>query len=118
MNLNELIINTLKPLNVPVSFHKNIEKENCYITFFVYNQKGELYSEGEEIETGYYIQVDVWSKGNYIDIVKQVKQLLKYKGFIRQNEYDLYESDTNIYHKCIRFFYLNNKRKDDENGNS
>ncbi|MCH4198532.1 MAG: hypothetical protein LKF87_08195 [Clostridium tyrobutyricum] len=56
--------------------------------------------------TAHYVQVDVWSKTDYINIVKEVKEKLISVGFKRLNEADLYEKDTKIYHKGMRFYYL------------
>lgn len=104
--INKLIIDSLKPLGFPVAFQKYSGNESTYITFFEYLQKGEAFSENEEEGTGHYIQVDVWSKEDYMNLVKAVKEKLINAGFKRKDEHDLYESDTGIYHKCIRFFYL------------
>lgn len=108
MSINNLIIDTLEPLNIPVNFQTYEGTEETYITFFTYLEQGESFADDEEKTTGHYIQVDVWSKGNYNKLVKQVKELLKQVGFKRKYEIELYESDTKIYHKCIRFFYTEN----------
>lgn len=107
--INALIINTLKPLNIPVGFQKYSGKEDTYITFHEYIASGESFEDDEEIFTGHYIQVDVWSKTSYEVLVKNIKKLLKEKGFKRLNEVDLYEKNTGLYHKGIRFFYLEEK---------
>ena len=38
--------------------------------------------------------------------MKEVKRLLINAGFKRLNEIDLYEEDTKIYHKGLKFYYL------------
>ena len=53
--------------------------------------------------------MDIWSKGDYTQLVSKVKKLLISCGFKRVNEEDLYESDTEIYHKGIRFYFLEEK---------
>ncbi|WP_432408638.1 hypothetical protein [Wukongibacter sp. M2B1] len=106
--INKLIKDTLKPLGIPVDFHKRKEKATTYITFFEYLQQGESFSDDDEETTGHYIQVDVWSKVNYNSIVTQVKELLGNVGFRRKSEYDLYEEETSVYHKVLRFFYVEN----------
>ena len=108
MNMNKVILEALKPIGIPVSFQIYSGEKESYITFFIYNEKGEMFAEDEEAITGVYIQVDVWTKGDYTDIVKRVKELLKLEGFQRSSEIDLYEDDTGIYHKGIRFFYAQN----------
>lgn len=107
--INKLIIDTLKPLKVPVSFQKYSGKSKEYITFHEYSVNGEEYEDDIEVMTGHYIQVDIWTKGDYTQLVNTVKELLSNAGFKRLNEQDLYESDTDIYHKGIRFYYLEQK---------
>ena len=103
--MNTLIINTLKPIGVPVTFQNYAGKETTYITFFTYLEQGEEFADDEEIVTGHYIQVDVWSKGNYMEVVNEVKERMKQAGFRRRSEYELYEKDTKIFHKVLRFVY-------------
>ena len=104
--INKLIIDTLKPLKIPVSFQKHNGKAQTYITFHEYLESGEEYEDDEETLTAHYIQVDVWSKADYTDIVKTIKELLLKAGLKRLNEIDLYEEDTKIYHKGLKFYYL------------
>jgi len=105
--INKLVIEALKSLNVPVSFQRYNGKQSIYITFFNYLEKGEQYADNEEKATGYYIQIDVWSKNDYTELIENVKNAMEAAGFIRTSAADLFESDTKIYHKAIRFFYLN-----------
>lgn len=104
--INKLIINTLKPLNIPVCFQRYSGKSETYITFHEYLETGEEYEDDEESLTSHYIQIDVWSKSDYTSLVKEVKNLLITAGFQRLNEADLYEEDTKIYHKGLKFYYL------------
>lgn len=103
---NKLMIELLQPLQVPVSFQKYTGKATTYISFHEYHQTGEEFEEDAEAFTGHYIQVDVWSKTDYSDLVLNVKNLLTVAGFKRLDEADLYEPDTGLYHKGLRFFYL------------
>jgi hypothetical protein len=64
------------------------------------------YADNKETSLGYHIQVDVWSSGNYGALVDSVLDTLKQAGFRRKYVTELYESDTEIYHKVIRVFYL------------
>ena len=102
--INSLILQALRPLRVPVSFQKYSGKESTYITFFSYLEQGEQYADNEEKETGYYIQLDVWSKNDYTELVENVTNAMKAAGFRRTSAVDLFEEDTKIYHKAIRFF--------------
>ena len=106
MSLNKMIIDTLKPLGVPVAFQTYEGKEKTYITFFEYNQFSALNADDEEQQTAHFIQVDVWSKGDYTSIVQQVKERMIAAGFRRTSEVDLFEQETKTYHKAIRFSYV------------
>ena len=107
--INKLIIDTLKPLKIPVVFQKYSGKSKEYITFHEYSSNGQEYEDDLEVMTGHYIQVDIWSKGDYTQLVSKVKDLLISCAFKRLNEEDLYENDTEIYHKGIRFYFLEEK---------
>lgn len=104
--INKLIIETLRPLKVPVAFQRYSGKAETYITFHEYLALGEEYEDDEESLTAYYVQVDVWSKVDYTDIVKNIKELLLKAGFKRLSEVDLYEEDVKIYHKGLKLYYL------------
>ncbi|MFS1511753.1 hypothetical protein VQL36_04850 [Chengkuizengella sp. SCS-71B] len=103
MSINSIIINALKNIGLPVNFQTYFGDEKTYITFFEYNQKSRLNADDEEQRTAHFIQVDVWSNTDYTDIVSQVKQAMKSNGFTRTSEADLYEKETGIFHKVIRF---------------
>lgn len=104
--INKIIIDALNPLKIPVAFQKYSGKAETYITFHEYLAEGEEYEDDEEALIAHYIQVDVWSKADYAYVVKNIKELLLKTGFKRLNEIDLYEEDTKIYHKGLKFYYL------------
>ena len=104
--MNKLIIESLKPLNIPVNFQKYTGSADTYITFYNYFTSGEAFEDDSESITGYYLQIDVWSKTDYTEIVDKTRNLLIDKGFKRLNEFDLYEDDTKTYHKVMKFYYM------------
>jgi len=105
--INSLVMTKLKLLGVPVSFRTYSGKASTYITFFCYNEQGEDWAENSEIATGYSIQVDIWSKGDYSDLAVQVRIALETVGFKRTTAQDLpYEPDTALFHKALRFSYI------------
>jgi hypothetical protein len=94
------------PLGVPINFQQYTGKASTYITFFNYLEQGEQFSDDVETGIGYYIQIDIWSKDDYTDIVNSVCTAMQNSGFMRISGADLYESDTGYYHKALRYFYL------------
>jgi hypothetical protein len=107
--INKLVIDTLKPLGVPVGFQKYSGQESTYITFHEYLQAGEEFEEDEEAFTEHYLQVDIWSKTDYTTLGGNVKTLLISAGFKRLDEADFYEPDTGLYHKGLKFYFLESK---------
>ncbi len=106
MTVNELILNTLKPLGVPVGFQTVSQTADTYITYFCYLEQNTLYADDVENAKEFYVQVDIWSKENYSNIVERVKSAMKVAGFIFLDGRDLYENGTKIYHKALRFYYM------------
>lgn len=102
--MNSEILAALKDIGVPVRFQTYTGKEETYITFFTYLDKPELYSDDREIITGNYIQIDVWSRKDYTELVDRVHQYIIEAGFRKLNFYDLYEDELKVYHKVMRFF--------------
>ncbi|WP_213950378.1 hypothetical protein [Tepidanaerobacter syntrophicus] len=104
MSINQDVIIALNDIKVPVSFQSYTGDADTYITFFTYLDKPEQHADDKELVTGHYVQVDVWSKGDYTKLVKTVHQKMLGAGFTKQSFYDLYEDDVKIYHKAMRFF--------------
>lgn len=108
MSLNSLVINTLKPTNTLVRFQSLWDTDGSpktYILFFDANTRGSHHGDDRELSTEHLIQVDIYNKGDYTNLVKQVKDLMIDAGFRRQMETESYENDTKYYHKTIRFLY-------------
>lgn len=48
-------------------------------------------------------QIDVWSRTNPDPIAVEVDRIMKTIGFVAHNRIDLYEDDTKIYHRALRY---------------
>lgn len=105
ININEFIINTLSPINVPKSLLIYEGTETTYIVFSEYLQQADSFSEDEEDITSHYIALNLYTKGNNTELVTQIKTLMKNADFKRQSEHDLYEKDTKYFNHVFRFFY-------------
>ena len=105
--MNQLIINALKTLNIPISFAKYTGTDTTYLIFKVILEQGEKFSNDEEESTGYYIQLNLFSKSDYSSLVSQIKMLMKSANFKRLSDYDAdFEADTGYFNHVFRFFYL------------
>lgn len=104
---------------IPVSFLRYEGKADTYITYME-TDKENSYSGDDEI-IGYvdYYDFDIYSKGNYLDILKELKKILKANGFYwepSQDSQDMYENDTGYYHKTVCFSYMRNEEEENEDG--
>lgn len=80
-----------------------------YIEYEIFDENGEEWAENKEIATTYYVQVDIFSKDDYTDLENKIKEKMINAGFIRFMCADLYEQDTQLFHKAMRFLIsLNN----------
>ncbi len=105
--MNEKIMEVLKALNIPVTFQVYKGTAKTYITFFEYNMQNEEYSEDEIEIQGYYYQIDIWSVEDYTELVTKTKELLEANEFKFIDQEDLYEKDTKIFHKGLRYWIPN-----------
>jgi hypothetical protein len=92
--------------SIPVSFLNYNGKATTYITYQSISNSGTLSGDDEIIGYIDYYDFDIYSKGNYFNIVKEVKKIMKANGFVWQpsmSSEDMYEEDTGYYHKTLCF---------------
>ena len=105
MSLSSLILLTLANVGAPVAYYHYTGDESTYVRFFPMPQT-HFSADDDETYTTHYIQVDIFSPGYYLNLVKETKKLLKQAGFRKNFEDELYEKDTKLYHKVLRFYYI------------
>lgn len=90
--------------NNKVYFLHNSKPISPYITYEIIDESGEMWVEGKEIAVTYYVQVNIFSKTNdYSELENKIKEHMMRAGFERAMSADLYEKDTELYHKAMRF---------------
>lgn len=105
--INNLIVNALNPLGIPISYQKYSGTATTYITFFYYLIQTEDFSEDEEETTGYYVQLNLYYKNDIGDLKEQIINNLKNNGFKKKDIRDFpYDADTGLYWTAISVFYL------------
>lgn len=93
-------------VDIPVEFLRHNGSETTYITYQNINIDGTLSGDDEIIGYFDYYDFDIYSKGNYFKIVKEVKRILKEAGFMWQpsmSSEDMFEDDTGYFHKTLCF---------------
>lgn len=109
--MNNLIEKTLSDFTVngkkiPVKFLRYNGNEETYITYMMTDADSVLHGDDELLNYVEYYDFDVYSKGNYKPIVKELKALLESAGFmweVERTSEDIYEDDTKYYHKTLCF---------------
>lgn len=112
--MNELIEQILANFTVddtpiPVSYMFYEGHGEPYVVFMQENADNSLSGDDELIGYVDYYDFDVYAKGNYNNIVKSLKQILVANGFVWQpsrSSADMYETETEYYHKTLNFAYL------------
>lgn len=103
MNIREKTKKALSVLSIPSGYQEIVNPPDTYITFFEYDYEYD-YSEDEVIRAIYVVQVDLWTKSpKYKDLEKQIINAMENEDFYIDDEEDLYEKDTTMYHKAFRF---------------
>lgn len=105
------VYKTLRPLGIPVQWQlrPDIGDHKFVVSFHFFNEGGLLYGDGEEELEGGTCQIDIFSTTDYTKLAKQIKKLMKERGFVP----DSMQSDTiedlgasKLYHKILLFDYI------------
>jgi len=73
------------------------------VTYFEIDNTGSLYADNQEIGSTILFQIDPWSKSSVTDIAKEIDTIMTGLDFVRVSAPDLYESDTKVHHKAMRY---------------
>ena len=104
MNINKLITDTLKSLNIPIRYRLYSGDATTYITFFEMNNFNENYSDDKNETNVHSLQIDLWTKSDPTNLKKEIRTALK-NVFYNVTFNDLYESDTKVYHIAFRCYF-------------
>lgn len=110
MDIIEIIAEALESISkrgitvVQGWYDENIN--NTHITFCELSDRSNNISDDEEEDVAHTIQIDIWSKKDEWKLKKEVKKLMLSNDFGYIDGQDLFETDTKIYHKALRFSYL------------
>lgn len=104
MTIKSKVNATLKPIGLPVGhYYLTDPKSDHYITFFIYDVDYERSDDKTKI-VAFTIQVDLWSKkSEYQEYENQIKSAMETADFFLDDEEELYEFDTKLFHKGMRF---------------
>lgn len=91
---------------IPVAYMYYQGHGEPYIVYMEVDADNSLSGDDDLIGYVEYYDFDIYAKGNYTQIVDEVKRLLKQNGFVWQlskSSADMYEVETGYYHKTLNF---------------
>ena len=89
---------------VPVAHLRYRGKETTFVTWTITAESPALSADNEPLYSVVSVDVDVFSNGNYLATVAEVKQLMKQNEWVWTGDSpEMYEEDTELYHKTISF---------------
>ncbi|NMB96339.1 MAG: hypothetical protein GYA02_06985 [Clostridiaceae bacterium] len=103
MSINEHIINTLKRLDICVNVNEIIDKNSeSYIIIIPLYDGLDVFADNKPSIEVSEVELAVYSKRNYLILVKDISTLLIDAGFtITNRRYIEYEKDTKLHHYII-----------------
>ena len=104
--LSDLVINKRK---IPVAFAYYDGHGQPYVTYQRVDYDSSFSADDDLRNWIEYVDIDIYSKGNWIPIEEEVMHRMISAGFIWQVDRsggDLYEPDTGYYHKNLNFAYI------------
>ena len=110
MNINPIIEKAFENfvvdgIKIPISPIKYKGDSTTYLTYYTYLEQPEGFADDNPIVSGTYGTIDIFSKGNFKKIKKEVKKILKEQGFTwTGDEAETYEEDTGLFHVPVNFF--------------
>lgn len=102
-----LLKSTLSSLGVPVERLRFTGEADTYITFQLLSGREDAYADDDGNAYEHYYGADIFTKGNYLALLQQMKRALKAAGFygITVNA-EMYEKDTELYHVSLDFYFM------------
>lgn len=95
---------TVGKLSVPVAHLRYKGKETTYVTWTITEETPALSADNSPLYSVVAVDVDVFSKGNYLALAAEIKRLmLKHDWVWTGDSPEMYEEDTELYHKTISF---------------
>lgn len=119
MNFKKFLRSILLELDVPTYYMTNHNSnDNLYIVYSITSETETSASDNDFESIKYSVNIRVFSKGDFDNLVSATKRILKQNNFKFVIGADDYDSTTNyycqsMYFEYIDFFYVNNELDDE-----
>jgi hypothetical protein len=89
---------------IPIAHLRYKGNSKKYITWTITGDDPALFANDEVLCNICSIDVDIFSEGNYLDIMKEIKQIMKNNDWVWTGDSaEMYEEDTKLYHRTCSF---------------
>jgi len=90
--------------NIPVAHLRYKGASKKFVTWMITDEVPELSANDEDLCSVVSVDIDIFSDGNYLDIIKEIKQRMKNNEWVWVGDSaEMYEEDTELYHKTCSF---------------
>lgn len=90
--------------SIPTAHIKYKGKETTYVVWTIIGNAPALSGDDEQLYGIGTVDVDIYSKGNYLNVLKEVKRLMKINEWIwTEDSAEMYEDETGLYHITATF---------------
>lgn len=90
--------------DVPIEFREYTGDSEDYIVYYNDGDVPAFSCDDEIVYSENSVEFNVYTKGNYLNIVKELKKILKEHDYIwTGDDGDLYETDTKYHHFVVSF---------------
>ena len=95
---------TVGEVSVPAAHLRYKGKETTFVTWTITGEKPALSADDSPLCSVVAVDVDVFSKGNYLALAAEIKRLMLEHDWVWVGDSpEMYEEDTGLYHKTISF---------------
>ena len=95
---------TIAGTQVPVAHLRYKGKSKKFVTWTITGEAPALSANDEDLCSICSLDIDIFSDGNYLDIKKEIKRIMKNNDWVWvEDSEEMYEEDTGLYHKTLSF---------------
>ena len=95
---------TVKGESIPVTHLRYKGKSKKFVTWTLIGEVPSLSANDEVLFSVVEVDIDIFSDGNYLDIIKEIKNKMKNSEWVWTGDSaEMYEEDTGLYHKTCSF---------------
>lgn len=116
MDMQKYVFDTLKEMNIPISYVARGETRLPLIVFNVTSERGKQFWDDEERVVKYSVMINIFSRENFVTIKQEVLNRMLKAGFIRKEiPACIYIEDIEVYNQPMAFdFYYEIEKTEDE----